>query len=581
MENDKRKGVRSMTTSAKSTVFETTHNPRYPMAAGRLISQLSRQNWKRIVFAAYCLLLILMTAFHEPWYDEAQAWMIARSASLKDILFTIPHYEGHPPLWHLILFPFARLSFPFELTIKAVSVLIAGLAMWRLIFRSPFPLAFRLTLPFTYFFFYQYAVVSRPYGLLFLGFVLAAETYPRRNQKPFPFAGSLILLCLASSYGIVIAGGIALAWLYELWDGDSLSVFVKRLLRARRLQALLSLFITAVILILLILPAPDANGVNLEDVSKGLFYRFLYMFFVAPLDAMFYQSMGYGALVWQEIPTLTFVVGLILGIVVFLMLVLIGIRCKKLALLLVPYTLYAYFCAKVYLWTHHIGIVLLFLIFWLWCCIAEKGSTSGIFPGNRRIRFLYYILTVFSVAISLLWTVTACYADIRYNYGHGRVFQKFIRENDLEDYSMMISWEHTEDADTGKVTEVDLGNCTLGVDILPYFSHNLFYNFREGTDARNYSLDTKSGEDQSRQIIDCCREKGLPDIMVGDGYFKDIFPEGTYESEGYTPIACIDDNYIWKNKVYESYYYVYMKESLANTIGMSPVPFRESEETDD
>jgi len=57
------------------------------------------------IFFSCCisLFLALFPRFHEPWFDEAQAWQIAKCASLKDILFTIPHYEGHTPLWHLIL----------------------------------------------------------------------------------------------------------------------------------------------------------------------------------------------------------------------------------------------------------------------------------------------------------------------------------------------------------------------------------------------------------------------------------------------------------------------------------------------
>ena len=58
-----------------------------------------------IACIVYAVGHLLMGLVHEPWYDEAVAWQIARSASVKDILFEIPHYEGHPPLWHLILAP--------------------------------------------------------------------------------------------------------------------------------------------------------------------------------------------------------------------------------------------------------------------------------------------------------------------------------------------------------------------------------------------------------------------------------------------------------------------------------------------
>lgn len=66
-----------------------------------LITDKNRKRVYSCVLLIYCALHLALTVFHEPWYDEAEAWQIARCASIKDILFTIPHYEGHPPLWHL------------------------------------------------------------------------------------------------------------------------------------------------------------------------------------------------------------------------------------------------------------------------------------------------------------------------------------------------------------------------------------------------------------------------------------------------------------------------------------------------
>ena len=76
--------------------------------------------------------------FHEPWFDEAQAWAIARSGSLKEILFEIPHYEGHPPLWDLILLPFAKLGAPYELSLAIVNIFFMTLAVAVLLFQVTF-----------------------------------------------------------------------------------------------------------------------------------------------------------------------------------------------------------------------------------------------------------------------------------------------------------------------------------------------------------------------------------------------------------------------------------------------------------
>ena len=52
-----------------------------------------------IIYAAAHLGMALA---HEPFFDEAEAWQIARSVSLKTLFLETTHYEGHPPLWHLI-----------------------------------------------------------------------------------------------------------------------------------------------------------------------------------------------------------------------------------------------------------------------------------------------------------------------------------------------------------------------------------------------------------------------------------------------------------------------------------------------
>lgn len=77
-----------------------------------------------IVLLIYSVMLIAVICFHEPWYDEAQSWLIARDASFREMLVKIPHYEGHPPLWWLILAVPAKLGMPYELSIKISKLLL-------------------------------------------------------------------------------------------------------------------------------------------------------------------------------------------------------------------------------------------------------------------------------------------------------------------------------------------------------------------------------------------------------------------------------------------------------------------------
>src|SRR4051794_26464344 len=59
-------------------------------------------------FSVFSALLLARIITHSPWRDEAQAWLIAESKSLPDLLL-LPG-EGHPPLWYLLLLPFTRIN---------------------------------------------------------------------------------------------------------------------------------------------------------------------------------------------------------------------------------------------------------------------------------------------------------------------------------------------------------------------------------------------------------------------------------------------------------------------------------------
>ena len=79
-----------------------------------LIKNYIKENKKDlIIILIYAIITFIVTIFfHEKWRDEAQAWLLARDLNPIE-LFKQMKYEGHPPLWHLILMPFAKLGFPY------------------------------------------------------------------------------------------------------------------------------------------------------------------------------------------------------------------------------------------------------------------------------------------------------------------------------------------------------------------------------------------------------------------------------------------------------------------------------------
>lgn len=67
-----------------------------------------------IILALFIIISLSVGAYHEPWADEAQSWLIAREATISEILFTVERYEGTPPLWHLLLKLLINLGYQYE-----------------------------------------------------------------------------------------------------------------------------------------------------------------------------------------------------------------------------------------------------------------------------------------------------------------------------------------------------------------------------------------------------------------------------------------------------------------------------------
>jgi hypothetical protein len=151
------------------------------------------------------------SASHVSWFDETQAWLIAKNSTLADLLMHRLHYEGSPGLWHLLLWILSRFGASFA-AVHALAALaaVAGAAVWLI--WNPLPRIPALLMPFTFFFLYQYAVVARSYSLApIFAFVLMA-IYGRRASHPLLFAMVAGLCANASVHMAALAAGLALAY---------------------------------------------------------------------------------------------------------------------------------------------------------------------------------------------------------------------------------------------------------------------------------------------------------------------------------------------------------------------------------
>ena len=166
------------------------------------------------VLTVYAGLLAWCVPLHESWFDEVQAWQIARDSSLIELFTERLHYEGTPGLWHLLLWVLIRLGSPFfGMHILAACLAITSIYVW--LRNNPLPPIISILMPFTFFLQYQFAVVARSYVLAPLCAYLLMTFYQNRKSSSMAFCIIAGLLANCSVHMAALSAGLVLLYLYD------------------------------------------------------------------------------------------------------------------------------------------------------------------------------------------------------------------------------------------------------------------------------------------------------------------------------------------------------------------------------
>jgi hypothetical protein len=176
---------------------------------------------RRPALACLALFVVLVVAglwFHEPWADEAQAWMLARELGWFELQWRYLRYEGSPGLWHTLLWLPAQLGLPYEASIRAIAGISAIAGVAAFLRHAPLPWWLGAPVCFSYFVAYQYAVISRSYCLLVLCLVFVCVTLRDWHGRPLRFCLALVVLSHVSIHGTILALGFGAQALLDAWD---------------------------------------------------------------------------------------------------------------------------------------------------------------------------------------------------------------------------------------------------------------------------------------------------------------------------------------------------------------------------
>lgn len=179
-----------------------------------------------VVLAALQLALIVT---HEPWADEHQALLIAAQAPNLATLLEWLTYEGHPPLWYLLLRGLDAVLTALD-TLWVAALGCAVIAQGIILFASPFARHLRLLIASSQFVLFEFLTVSRGTTLGAALVFVALAAWTRRifwlvlailPLVDFLFgviSGILLLLKWRErdlwwpGVGLWLIGGLAAAW---------------------------------------------------------------------------------------------------------------------------------------------------------------------------------------------------------------------------------------------------------------------------------------------------------------------------------------------------------------------------------
>lgn len=536
-----------------------------------------------ITLIIYLLGVCTVSFFHEPWFDEAQAWAIARSGTIKEILFEIPHYEGHPPLWHLILVPFAKLGAPYELSIAAVNIFFMTLAVAVLLFKSPFPKLIRCLLPFNFFLFYQYGVVSRPYCILVLAIFLAAVCYKNRNEHPVKYLLCLALMCAVHSYGIIIAGCLCIVWLIEIFTEYKKSGKLADILKDRRCWLMFCLLIFAMLVMAAIVPDENVylGGKMSSETEKKFDFScinilFCFVIFSDSIITSFFNYAGVPSEIASQIPVI------VVSILLVALFVTITYRNKKLLTFLLPYGVLSIFGSFVYISPHHIGVITAFVIFVLWIIVDESGKV--LLPEymnkisakiGKKLKVIVKAIAFLPLLIPIAWSCTSSYFDIRYPYWFDEAAD-FIKEYHLDDYKIMGYWQQVlngeiDDDAFWNVDEADYmwhdypNLQGISVALNPYFDKNIFCYFNIDKHDKTFQYYRANTQKEAEEEFSKWREQGEPDVVIERCEITKAYPD--IDVDNYVAVKRIYFYKPYKFETYDQYITIYVTKDLFNKIG--------------
>ncbi len=386
---------------------------------------MNQNTLKYIFFFVYSVLISFVAYHHELWRDEADAWLVARDIDFYGLLI-FSRNAGHPALWYWILIPFAKLGFP-NYTIMIIHVLIAISASYIILFYSTYRIFFSIPLIFGYYFFYEYGVIARNYAISNLLLFLAAALYQKRFERPILFGVVVFFLANCNIYATVLASGIGLIYLIE--------VFEKKEFKSGVFAGVFLMFFGGLVCLLQIIRLDNKSILSFNSMA---------------MPVAIVQSFSPGT--ESRISIFVGFIIIVLGFIVFS-------NTKKVFLFYIwTFSILTFFVSFIYMsGFRHAGFFLLFFLFSLWIFpYYEKQEIEKVYDSLgdfflsifKEKKKLLHLLLLISAFYSIRFSIQEARKDILYSFSNAKEMSEFIIANGYDSDKYIFSAQSADNCKT-------------------------------------------------------------------------------------------------------------------------------------
>lgn len=410
------------------------------MRIGKLVRYIKKSfrsdsGYAIILSAIFTVFGIILALRHEMWRDEVNVWLIARDHSSVIEILRHLRYDGHPGLWHLCVFAM-KYVFPHPIAMQMLHLIIAATTVYLFVRFSPFTRLQKALFAFSYFPFYEYAIITRNYALGILLLFLFCVLFSKRFER-FPLVGFILfLLAHTSVHALIIAISIGIALFVEY-------IFsAEKRQETNKLQISIgfSLIAVGVITSFFQLKPPPDYGFAVGWTTKFDLQHLrnvLNIISKAFIPVPQFTFLFWGSNVLDKLPS-SITVHLVLSSLILLWAILLLVR-KPIALLMYiagTLGLLTFFYIKYFGGIRHWGFLFMLFLSSVW---IEKyyrdiefkwKPLNGISMAFRKHRSK--VLTLVLV-IHLVGGVVAAQYDYRYIFSQARATAKFIKKEKLDD----------------------------------------------------------------------------------------------------------------------------------------------------